>query len=679
MEPKPKRRGWRKFLWMGFIAVLAWVLFTFVWVVATGNPKLEISPETTVITGPVGADGKVDYLAWMEANSKAPPEDNAVITFLQILGPATLSPPYGGVREGGGDCDEMCYRVLPSGRRSAPTFPHPRKFPKRLLSELGVTSIPTGKPIITLSDMESIYASLLDEEWDELPEVGEAEEGTATGKSSSPQPTRVAWFLGHGKLFDDTHPLVQKEAPSYEENYGIVSMQDIHEASVPITKDILEKTPILAHWFQYSRGVTDPLIGLDATRWYYPIRAAENRMVVTLILPNTLDLRRLAQMAALETRLDYAEGETTRGWRRMIGLMRLGRVVQRDANTLLTWLIALSCETIGMDTLAGGMAAGVFSADDLRGLRKELAALPQRGTPKKAVLMGERFMALDIIQRFDEFGLDPYTGGEGELDILWRFVDRNEALRLMNRCYQHLVDNPTQEENLKLEGMECFMGLEDQSLSWWASNASKILFGTPGAKRRFATKLFTGRLLGLVLPAVSRSWKLGEERNRKESLLSAQFEVELYRKQNGGELPAKLEEVLGDRAKALITPPPEKGGFKRSMRLTVFGDKNEPDAYALWFPLTQGHCYWHSDLIKDEPAEEDFDTIGNDPGKIELNDLTLDHFILYIPVSAKAKAAWTAAQMEKLLPADEEFTDSPEAVDEDSEEPSDADRPAEKP
>ena len=73
------------------------------------SPKIRISPETTVVEGPLGPDGSVDYFAVINERHSAgvTPENNAAVLLLPAIGPTVLE----------GAADEIYYRLglsLPS-------------------------------------------------------------------------------------------------------------------------------------------------------------------------------------------------------------------------------------------------------------------------------------------------------------------------------------------------------------------------------------------------------------------------------------------------------------------------------------------------------------------------------------------------------------------------------------
>lgn len=79
-------RIWTKILALGTLLLLVWSIFQLwpVWLVP--------GPKTTVITGPLRADGTVDYAAALnhECSEGVTPDNNAVVLLLQALGPAIV-------------------------------------------------------------------------------------------------------------------------------------------------------------------------------------------------------------------------------------------------------------------------------------------------------------------------------------------------------------------------------------------------------------------------------------------------------------------------------------------------------------------------------------------------------------------------------------------------------------
>ena len=80
---KPKRRRWRRW----FLVVVAALVALRLTVLTNRRVRLEIGPDTTVITGPLNADGTVNYVVYLnERMSKGvTPENNAAAAMTRVL------------------------------------------------------------------------------------------------------------------------------------------------------------------------------------------------------------------------------------------------------------------------------------------------------------------------------------------------------------------------------------------------------------------------------------------------------------------------------------------------------------------------------------------------------------------------------------------------------------------
>jgi hypothetical protein len=89
-KKRPRRRWW--FRVVIALGVLVGVGVFLHWPVPV---ELEISPETTVLTGPLNADGTVNYLAALNemASEGVTPENNAAVPLMKALGPDFLPGP----------------------------------------------------------------------------------------------------------------------------------------------------------------------------------------------------------------------------------------------------------------------------------------------------------------------------------------------------------------------------------------------------------------------------------------------------------------------------------------------------------------------------------------------------------------------------------------------------------
>ena len=682
-----KRRGVWWYTWRLMAVVVGWVILSFVWLVLEGSEKLVISPETTVITEPLGEDGLVDYVAWLNRDSKVPAERNAAITILQILGPAAMPDIYGGFSldattktpdqidielpiedaldpTRGVESISLGY-VVQRSSEPAPKFPHPTTFSKSLLDDLGASEISAGRRYISWGAFDDGFDELLpsdrpETEWEKDNRIEEEllakEAAELAGKSISPvkPPTgpRTVYLAGHGKVFDETNPLYVQFVR--EEDYW--GMYELENSYVALTSSLLENLPKYALWLKLNRGVTDPLIGLKADRWYLPIRTGDgSKVLMNIHIPLMVQMRELAKLASQESRLDFAEGKIENGYRRMLGLWRVARAMQYRQSTLIGWMVGLGVEQVARNTLASGLDAGLYTPKDLRAIQAEMETLSANYSPRYPLLHGERFCALDLIQRsltIQMFAdsIDWHTGYElAPLSYFPRSANTNQMLRRAVRHYPRLLATLEGEDDYDGNSIHSeLLSLSDEGRGWMIRKKMIFVFGTPGMKRQAATDVMSSVLFIALMPAVDRIWMEGRDSSAKRKLLEAGIALELYRKAHDGKLPATLAAGLGERAKRLMTQPKHKS-YPESMRLTVIGDTTAPEGYAVWFPRPGSECYFVYGDEDHEATDAELQAIANDPAKIELRHRGFGNSILYIPISAKAKAAWKAMEMEGIV------------------------------
>jgi hypothetical protein len=86
-----KRRGWGRIWLLAIGIVLVLLIGLSLWLTVAGDPKNQftITPETTVLTGPLTEDGLVDYAEAIRRRNReaVPPDQNAARLLLEAIGP----------------------------------------------------------------------------------------------------------------------------------------------------------------------------------------------------------------------------------------------------------------------------------------------------------------------------------------------------------------------------------------------------------------------------------------------------------------------------------------------------------------------------------------------------------------------------------------------------------------
>ena len=97
-----------------------------------------------------------------------------------------------------------------------------------------------------------------------------------------------------------------------------------------------------------------------------------------LLLPHLGRGRDLARLAALRARVDFARGDSVAAVDGAADAIVLGRHLSADLTALISYLVQVSCERIGIEAVAPHLAG--LDAAALDRLEKRLAALPRGGT-----------------------------------------------------------------------------------------------------------------------------------------------------------------------------------------------------------------------------------------------------------------------------------------------------------
>jgi hypothetical protein len=142
-----------------------------------------------------------------------------------------------------------------------------------------------------------------------------------------------------------------------------------------------------------------------------------------LLLPHLGRGRDLARLAALQARVDFARGDAAAAVDGAADAIVLGRHLGADVPTLITYLVQLACERIGIESVAPHLAGLDGAALDR--LEKRLAALPPGGSLEACLTVERdsfldwavtRLRAMADAQPWKETVLRPLSGSPEEQD-----------------------------------------------------------------------------------------------------------------------------------------------------------------------------------------------------------------------------------------------------------------------
>lgn len=581
----------------------------------SGAEPSKPNPKPSAPAIPLDKDGLIDYMAWLDRTAKVPPNRNAAITFLQILGPANLPKAYGGLPDDKKGNRPKFYAIVASGAPT-PKFSHPMKFPVSFLKQLDVKSIPAGGGMVSEGQFSNAVLEVRDFH----------KEGTRV----------ELHFAGRPKPLIATVPLF----PELDtEDFESVDDYAIHTTKLLLTKEVLRFFPEFTLLVQLNRGVTDPLIGLTADRWYLPVHT-EKLMGLRVLRPTSIrNIRDVAKLASYESRLDFAEGKTRKGIQRMLGLWCAARALENDAVSLIDWMVGNALESLAISTLTDALRAGVFSADNLREIQKGIAALPPASKFGIRVLYGERVPALDLLQHLARPQWVTKHGGTGATSLT-----RTKSLKtVLNRLWKHwlAVINGEAEPTSQWDSF----GSAADRAEWRLFRRHWVRHIWHGGGK-LPTLEAADEGLEILGPVFQRVCSLRVEEESMRRSFQVAIVLELYRKAHSGKLPVTLSNVLGPQAKVLLATPKHKD-YLGGLRLTVFGDREKPDGYVLWYPQPLRIFWWCPEGLEGTPEG---DAIGNDPEELWKNSDREDSRQFYIPITPLAREVWRQEQMERIDP-----------------------------
>lgn len=357
-------------------------------------PKLRIGPETTVIDGPLNADGTVNYLAAVNAETAdgVTPDNNAAVLLVRAFGRRAVQP--------------------------AETRPG-------VLKELGLESLPwEGDHFVSL------------EEWARRlsPETRPAPPATAPSVGGLSGPGQMGSFGW-------------EPAPTPEQ---ILRQRLGESARAPWDP---KERPKIARWLDENAAALDLVAQAGRrSRCYLPMVSLDDPpsfLAALYLLGGKRETDAMTALTARAMRRAHA-GQTEAAWSDILAVWRLGRLRRRRA-TLLAQLIGVSRENLASRAAAALAGSGKLTAEQARSMLADLEALPPSPDMVDGIDRGERFVMLDAVMMVMR-GVPIDAIQQGSTVPRGRpNLDPNEMLRVANGWYDRMVAanrNPTEAERV---------------------------------------------------------------------------------------------------------------------------------------------------------------------------------------------------------------------------------------
>lgn len=473
--------------------------------------KLDLSRETTYVTGPLRPDGFVDYVQAYDdiCSREVTADNNAGPLLLRAFGPALYFE------------DEQF---------------------KRVCNKL---KIPTHA---TAEDYFISFHAIIKIAWNAGDEDHEF----------SPRDLRVARLLPQGA------------AAGYRKKYRedfIFTAEMMNKLPLPPGPWKAEEYPLYDVWL---RANTKPLElikqAADKSHFFLPSchETAKVRMLERT-LPNLGLCRDAARLLLTRAMLRAKQGDAQGAWDDILSVYRLSRLLAQQPS-IITGLIAVSLETLAHDSAQRLAVEGGLTSEQLNRCRVQLSAMKPRSSIQQALDIDERFMALDSIGMLRESVLsrklpepvrifvdnavdwnfvlremnkwcDGYPRFEGartaaqRLELVSAMNDRGKAHQ---KAFRARLE-PTEEEKAKFN-------LNDQLavIQWFAVRTMSL---PPDQWQGSMSKDLADWMIGILSPGLGNSVQFSEIVQSKMVLTQITFALMAYRTDKG-QFPARLIDLV---------------------------------------------------------------------------------------------------------------------------------------
>jgi hypothetical protein len=480
----------------GFFQLL---LLLFLYQLFGPNPPISISKQTTHITEPLGPDGLPDYEQFVLDISRegVTPENNAAVLLWQALFPGEVDP----------------------------------QFHAALAAELGLEAIPSEEEALTAlshATTEARIAAFLKKR-----DNSNANTGSPTDDSTLDAAEQSA-LAADVEMYDGLHSAVEKLVNRVKTR--------------PWTSD---QVPPVAEWVAENQVPLDLIIEASRRpRYYAPSPTLLNKdrdLLISMLLPHVQSVREAARALPARAMLSLGEGRADEAWQDILAVHRLSRLLTQG-HTLVEHLVAIAMSDIACDDTVALVDHPGLTPEQARQVQRDLAALPNFAGMARCLDQTERACALDAFVRIG-------TGGGGELfsavagggdDVGNNVfnvisVDWNIVLRDTNRWYDRLAAAARMPDRQKRETALAQIDADLQQIVVEMRTPSHLLAGVVSRQQR--SRIVSGMMLGLFLPAVTAATNAEDRANTTLELTRLAAALAVHRAEHG-DYPEKLDELV---------------------------------------------------------------------------------------------------------------------------------------
>ncbi len=455
----------------------------------TSPVPLKVGPETTFVEGPMRKDGKIDYLAAINQRASQ------------------------GVRTKNNSLASIARFIPPQEWQS-------QAVRNRVFQKLGVK-----KPATNGVVFESFKSYAENQAQEKNP--------GAWGERVKPEPReRSNTSLGHREVSDIPAP----KRPRWEVEWNKV--QKLNDTWTEA------EFPLVAEWLTAQKKVLDRVgqaIRRKKSWWPYVAPPRKDGLLTAVDLSHLETLKSMALASRLRALKHLPTGQSDRVIQDVLTIKHIARHL-RDAPMLIEQLTGIGMATYTSVVIAELLEKNGVGGQEARDLQKRLATISGRFDIARSINVGERFRALDTLQRIPQGDIQLKQPGLPvdafiESSFVERLVNCNRAMKRANRFYNRIVEamrNPLYSPHINLNEKMMRYQADLFPPSFW--RGSRLLFGHRGE----ITDVAYERAITILVPALS----VAVSREREAAMLARleRVAVSIYRYHaKNGRYPKSLE------------------------------------------------------------------------------------------------------------------------------------------
>ena len=321
--------------------------------------------------------------------------------------------------------------------------------------------------------------------------------------------------------------------------------------------------PAVVKWLDRNRGPVELVREAVQRPEYFtplvPPVAADGQTLgmIQTLLPHVQEMRSLGRYFLCQAYLHMENREWEAAWDNLHDCHRMGHLISRGP-TLIDYLVGVAVSSMAINAEQQLLALANFNERQLQQIAKDLAALPAKGDPARAINLTERMMFMDTVdlvasgrtEDLETLGVEIGPGGPARR-VLFALVDWSIVKQRGTSAYDRLrTVSDAHSGFARVDALKDSMH-KGGSLHRGSLRTLVLEYLRQGSVRSVASAAVGDAFIDLLLPALANVEVARFRADQREQVLAVGVAVYRYQATNGT-FPAELRQLT---PQYLPTPP----------------------------------------------------------------------------------------------------------------------------